>query len=63
VSQATIERLVNRDELSLVKVAGSTRHDVQNLDRYFAISKSSIANGSPEVMTLRDLIEREVEGS
>ena len=34
VSRATIERLVNRGELPKVKVAGSTRYDVEDLDEY-----------------------------
>jgi excisionase family DNA binding protein len=32
VSRATVERLVYRGELPIVKVGGSTRYDVQDLD-------------------------------
>jgi excisionase family DNA binding protein len=34
VSQATVERLVYRGELPIVKIAGSTRYDVEDLDGY-----------------------------
>ncbi|MDQ2726808.1 MAG: helix-turn-helix domain-containing protein [Actinomycetota bacterium] len=34
VSRATIERLVHRGELPFVKVGGSTRYDVDDLDGY-----------------------------
>ena len=39
VSRATIERLASRGELPIVKVAGSTRYDVEDLDRYIAINR------------------------
>jgi excisionase family DNA binding protein len=39
VSRATIERLASRGELAIVKVAGSTRYDVEDLDRYIAINR------------------------
>jgi excisionase family DNA binding protein len=39
VSRATIGRLANRGELAIVKVAGSTRYDVEDLDRYIAINR------------------------
>jgi excisionase family DNA binding protein len=39
VSRATIERLVNRGELPIVKVAGTTRYDVEDLNRYIAINR------------------------
>jgi excisionase family DNA binding protein len=39
VSRATIERLVNRGGLPIVKVAGSTRYDVEDLDLYIAINR------------------------
>lgn len=32
VSRATVERLVNRGELPIVKMAGSTRYDVEDLE-------------------------------
>jgi excisionase family DNA binding protein len=34
VSRATVERLVYRGELPIVKVAGSTRYDMEDLDAY-----------------------------
>ena len=34
VSRATVERLVYRGELAIVKVAGSTRYDVEDLNGY-----------------------------
>ena len=34
VSRATVERLVHRGELPIVKVAASTRYDVGDLDAY-----------------------------
>jgi len=39
VSRATIERLVYRGELPIVKVAGSTRYDVEDLDDYIDINR------------------------
>jgi excisionase family DNA binding protein len=39
VSRATVERLVYRGELSIVKVAGSTRYDVEDLDDYIEINR------------------------
>jgi excisionase family DNA binding protein len=39
VSRATIERLVYRGELPIVKVAGSTRYDVEDLDDYIEINR------------------------
>jgi excisionase family DNA binding protein len=39
VSRATVERLVNRGELPIVKVAGSTRYDVEDLDDYIEINR------------------------
>jgi excisionase family DNA binding protein len=39
VSRATIERLVYRGELPIVKVAGSTRYDVEDLDNYIEINR------------------------
>jgi excisionase family DNA binding protein len=40
VSRATIERLVFRGELPIVKVAGSTRYDVEDLNGYIAVNRS-----------------------
>jgi excisionase family DNA binding protein len=34
VSRATVERLVYRGELPIVKIGGSTRYDVDDLDGY-----------------------------
>jgi excisionase family DNA binding protein len=39
VSRATIERLASRGELPMVKVAGSTRYDIEDLDRFIASSR------------------------
>jgi excisionase family DNA binding protein len=39
VSRATIERLVFRGELPIVKVAGSTRYDVEDLNCYIAVNR------------------------
>ncbi len=39
VSRATVERLVYRGELPIVKVAGSTRYDVDDLDDYIEINR------------------------
>lgn len=39
VSRATVERLVSRGELPIVKVAGSTRYDVEDLDAYIEINR------------------------
>jgi excisionase family DNA binding protein len=64
VSRATIERLVRRGELPRVKVAGSTRFDVVDLDDYIDINRCR--NRKLEglrTVTLRDLIERRGEGS
>jgi excisionase family DNA binding protein len=40
VSRATVERLVFRGELPIVKIGGSTRYDVDDLDGYIAINRS-----------------------
>jgi excisionase family DNA binding protein len=37
VSRARIERLVNRGELPIVRVAGSIRYDVEDLDGYIDV--------------------------
>jgi excisionase family DNA binding protein len=34
VSRATVERLASRGELAIVKVAGSSRYDVEDLDLF-----------------------------
>ena len=39
VSRATVERLVYRGELPIVKVAGSTRYDVEDLDDYIEFNR------------------------
>jgi len=39
VSRATVERLVLRGELPIVKIGCSTRYDVEDLDRYIAINR------------------------
>jgi excisionase family DNA binding protein len=39
VSRATVERLVYRGELPIVRVAGSTRYDVEDLDDYIEINR------------------------
>jgi len=39
VSRATVERLVYRGELPIVKIGGSTRYDVDDLDGYIAINR------------------------
>jgi excisionase family DNA binding protein len=44
VSRATIERLVHRGELPIIKVAGSTRYDVEDLDDYIAVKRSRNRN-------------------
>jgi excisionase family DNA binding protein len=64
VSRATIERLVCRGELPRVKVAGSTRFDVEDLDDYIDVNRcrNRKLDGLRNV-TLRDLIERKGEGS
>jgi excisionase family DNA binding protein len=44
VSRATVERLVYRGELPIVKVAGSTRYDAEDLDGYIEINRSRNRN-------------------
>jgi len=39
VSRATVERLVFRGELPMVKIGGSTRYDVEDLDGFIAINR------------------------
>jgi len=39
VSRATVERLVYRGELPIVKIGGSTRYDVDDLDGYIAVNR------------------------
>ena len=62
VSRATVERLVYRGELPIVKIARATRYDIDDLDRYIENNRGRIASARPESVTLRDLIEREGEG-
>ncbi len=59
VSRATVERLVYRGELPIVKLAGSTRYDVEELDGYIEVNRCRIARGRLEKP---DLIERKGEG-
>jgi excisionase family DNA binding protein len=42
VSRATVERLVYPGELPIVKVAGSTRYDVEDLDGYIETNRRRI---------------------
>jgi excisionase family DNA binding protein len=42
VSRATVERLVYRGELPIVKVAGSTRYDLDDLDGYIDSNRRRI---------------------
>ena len=46
VSRATVERLVYRGELPIVKVAGSTRYDVEDLDGYIDSDRRRIRKRS-----------------
>jgi len=46
VSRATVERLVYRGELPIVKVAGSTRYDVEDLDGYIDSNRRRIRKRS-----------------
>jgi excisionase family DNA binding protein len=62
VSRATVERLVYRGELPIVKVGRATRYDIDDLDRYIENNRAAMASARPENVTLRDLIEREGEG-
>jgi excisionase family DNA binding protein len=63
VSRATIERLVFRGELAIVKIGRSTRYDIDDdLDQYVENNRAGIKSARPESVTLRDLIEREGEG-
>jgi excisionase family DNA binding protein len=39
VSRATVERLVSRGELPIVKIGRSTRYDVEDLDGFIAINR------------------------
>ena len=64
VSRATVERLVSRGQLPVVKVGAATRYDVEDLDEIIAVEPGP---RSPPLglrgVTLRDLIEREGEGA
>jgi excisionase family DNA binding protein len=62
VSRATVERLVFRGELPIVKIGRSTRYDIDDLDQYIENNRARITGARPEGVTLRDLIEREGEG-
>ena len=62
VSRATVERLVYRGELPIVKIGRSTRYDIEDLDCYIQDNRAIAATGRPKSVTLRDLIEREGEG-
>jgi excisionase family DNA binding protein len=39
VSRATVERLVSRGQLPIVKVGASTRYDVEDLDGFIATNR------------------------
>jgi len=39
VSRATVERLVSRGQLAVVKVGASTRYDVEDLDGFIATNR------------------------
>ena len=39
VSRATAERTVHRGDLPVVKIAGSTRYEVEDLDEYIASNR------------------------
>jgi excisionase family DNA binding protein len=49
VSKATVERLVYRGELPIVKVAGATRYDVEDLDDYIEINRCRNRTQSTEM--------------
>jgi excisionase family DNA binding protein len=42
VSRATIERLAHRGELPVLKVAGSNRYDVEDLEFFIAMNKCRV---------------------
>jgi len=62
ISRATVERLVQRGDLPIVKIGRATRYDIDDLDRYVENNRAGIASARPKSVTLRDLIEREGEG-
>lgn len=62
VSRATVERLVFRGELPIVKIGRCTRYDIGDLDHYIENNRAGTTGARPEGVTLRDLIEREGEG-
>jgi excisionase family DNA binding protein len=39
VSRATVERLVSRGQLPVVKIGASTRYDVEDLDKFIATNR------------------------
>jgi excisionase family DNA binding protein len=47
VSRATVERLVSRGQLPIVKVAGSTRYDVEDLDGFVERNRCRIRKRMP----------------
>ena len=61
--RATAERLVSWGQLPVVTIGASIRYDVKDLDGSSQPTDLAIAGGRPEVVTLRDLIEREGEGA
>jgi excisionase family DNA binding protein len=53
VSRATVERLVYRGDLPIVKIGGSTRYDVDDLDAYSPSTDAGTGSGWPEIVSLR----------
>ena len=58
VSRATVERLVSRGQLPVVKIGASTRYDVEDLDGFITTNRCRDRRRSAR---RRDLIEREGE--
>jgi excisionase family DNA binding protein len=47
VSRATVERLVQRGKLPIVKIGRSTRYDMDDLDEFIDSNRAGVANGRP----------------
>jgi excisionase family DNA binding protein len=48
VSRATVERLVYRGELPILKIGRATRYDIDDLDRYIENNRAGIVSVRPE---------------
>jgi excisionase family DNA binding protein len=62
VSRATVERLVYRGELPIVKIGRATRYEINELNRHIENNRARIASARRQSVSLRVFTVREAEG-